>query len=124
MRTDAYYFGCHRRPGHFLWTPGMQEASSLVERRLPIPLQPNVLDTGYAPLGPEIEGLALLHRVHAWTVLAFWDRSVDTRGKCNSAFLFRPNTLTFEQVVEHAKVIFPEVWGRFTFSVVLAEVGR
>lgn len=116
MRTGAYYFGCHGQAGHFLWGPGMGKIWR-EEHILPLPLHASVLDGGYAPQGPEVEGLALLHRVHDWTVLAFWDRSVDTRGKCNSVFLFQPNTLTFEQAVEHARVIFPEVYSRFQFQI-------
>lgn len=118
MRTDAYYFGCHREAGHFLWREGMTHAWQ-AERDLPVPLRPAVLDGGYAPRDPkEEQGRAALHRVHDWTVIAFWDRSVDKRGACNSVFLFRPNTLTFDQAIEHAQAIFPEVWSRFTFPVV------
>lgn len=113
------YFGCaNREGGHYLWMPGMQSVPYHVQRdHLPGVLQSHGLDGSYAPLGPEVEGRALLHHVHGRTVLAFWDRSVDQRGGSNSAFILR-GVLTFEEAVARAKAAFPEVWARFTFDVV------
>lgn len=115
------YFGCeNRESGHYLWMPGMHSVPYHVQRdQLPGPLQPHGLDGTYAPLGPEVEGQALLHHVHGRTVLAFWDRSVDHRGGSNSAFILS-GRLTFEEAVAQARAAFPEVWARFPFEVVPA----
>lgn len=66
--------------------------------------------------GPQVEGEAALHHVEGWTVISFWDRSVDTRGGCNSAFLQR-GTWTFEEMVAQARILYPQIWARFKFEV-------
>ena len=35
----------------------------------------------------EDETIASLAHWHGWTVLAMWDRSIDTRAACNAAFI-------------------------------------
>lgn len=66
----------------------------------------------------EMEGHALLHHIKGWTALSFWDRSVDTRGGCNSTY-FAEGEFTFEQIVEMAKTRFAERWNKMKFDVVL-----
>lgn len=115
----VYYFGCLERAGHHLYLPSGMTAW---DDRLPadFPCPSRVLDCGFLPpRQPEIEGRASLVHINGWTVLAFWDRSVDTRGKCNSAFVAR-GTLDFDGIVSAAKVAFPKVWVRFKFAVQLA----
>lgn len=46
------------------------------------------IDTGYAPEDPhQAEGGAALTHVYGWTVLAWWDRSVDLRPNSNTALV-------------------------------------
>lgn len=52
-----------------------------------------------------------------WTMLTFWDRTIDERSGSNSAFILR-GRLTFEETVTIAKAIFPKIWSRFPFEVV------
>lgn len=66
--------------------------------------------------GPQIEGAACLHHVHGWTVLAFWDRSVDKRGGSNSALL-APGEHSFDDMVELFQRFYPQIWARFKFKV-------
>ena len=117
MILDALYFGCWDRAGHFLWTPAGVYLSSIAERELPLALRSETLDGGYAPMGPEEEGRALVHLVHGRTVLAFWDRSVDARGRCSSAFILKGH-LSFDEAVAAARAAFPTIWARFKFEVV------
>ena len=67
------------------------------------------------PRGPE--GVALLHHKNGWTALSFWDRSVDTRGACNSTY-FAEGTFTFEEMVAMAKERFAYRWNKMPFEVV------
>jgi hypothetical protein len=65
------------------------------------------------------EGLAKLTHKDGWTLLSFWDRSVDKRNNSNSNFI-QEGEFTFEQMVEQAKEKFPGIWERFKFEVKLA----
>jgi len=124
---EPMYFGCWGEKGHYLWTRSRRPA--LEPETLPPELHAHKLDGVYAPRlpgkyagdkGPEAaQGRATITHVAGWTVLAFWDRSVDDRGASNSAFVI-PGELTFEQARDRAREAFPEVWRRFTFEVVPA----
>jgi len=112
---ETYYFGCYGRLGHYLYERG----GSNCERRLPndFPVRPQQLDTGFLPKGgQQIEGIAHLYHVNGWTVVSFWDRTVDSRHGSNSSFVVR-GVLDFDAVMAAAKEAFPEVCERFTFDV-------
>jgi hypothetical protein len=113
---DAYYFGCWDGPGHYLRdTHGRMMRESTIPTDFPCP--PNCFDGCFLPPKlPELEGRASLVHLNGWTILAFWDRSVDKRGKCNSAFILR-NYHDFDEAKRLAQVCFPQVWKRFTFEV-------
>jgi hypothetical protein len=114
--NGCFYFGCWHGAGHYLHTPG---GNTMSERRIPedFPIEHRALDACLLPPNqPQTEGLATLCHLNGWTILAFWDRSVDTRPGCNSAFLAR-GTYTFETMVGIAKDQFFEVWNRFKFDV-------
>lgn len=127
-RPDApvYYFGCIERAGHYLWTRGTHGPRTDHDRERTLTLLFGGLDgvlcwsnapARYSYERDETEGLALVTHRAGWTALAFWDRSVDKRGGCNSAFIAE-GTLTFAQLVRRAKSRWPEVWARFSFEVV------
>lgn len=130
--VECYFFGCLRRAGegHVLWhrqgrgghpTSAPEDA---IRHALGAPL-----DGGLCWNSPktqwgrssydrdEAEGRALLTRRNGWTAIAFWDRSVDRRGACNSAFIVK-GEMSFAQVVRVARHRWPEVWARFSFGVV------
>lgn len=122
--TECLYFGCIGRPGHYLWAKEgdrMVEAwrrETEVRHRLGGTLDGALCWNGRKESGrDETEGRAFLTHRGGWTALAFWDRSVDRRGACNSVFL-APGELTFEQLVRLARHHWPKVWERFTFPVV------
>lgn len=115
VNGQCYYFGCHERPGHYLWT----ERCSLADRiaKTVLPFRYTILDAGLLPeVGDQTEGLATIVHWPNWTVISFWDRSVDNRGGCNSAFLI-PGRLTFAEAIKVSKQKFPWVWQRFSFEV-------
>ncbi len=68
-----------------------------------------------------IEGLTKFHNKRDatgayWTALAFWDRSVDKRGGCNSVFILE-GSYNFEQALTLARQIFPKIFERFEFEI-------
>ena len=112
---DCYYFGCINRPGHYLFAG----SHTIHERDLPddFPVNPYVLDGRLLP--PKLsqtEGSAELIHFRDWTVVSFWDRSVDGRHGSNSAFVIRGRH-NFHGAVEIAKKNYPGVWSRFDFEV-------
>lgn len=128
---NAYYFGCWREAGHYLWKPGMSHAWD-DERGGVLPWKR--VDGCFAPAErrrPDSSGTRTVNKeapqghaalVHdgGWTVIAFWDRSVDKRGGCNSNFFIR-GTHPWEDAVRIARHHFPDVWGRLPFEVVLVQ---
>lgn len=67
------------------------------------------------------QGRARMHFISGWTVMAFWDRSGDSRGGSSSAFLAE-GEFTFDEMCVLARLHFPAVWARITsaFEVKLA----
>lgn len=114
MSDNAFYFGCWREAGHYLFTPSGRSTYSVPND---FPLPANYLDSGLLPPNlPETEGRASLVHINGWTVISFWDRSVDKRGKCNSSFLFRGH-FTFDEMCKLAAEKFPTIWNRFAFPI-------
>lgn len=134
--AECYFFGCIERAGHDLWrrqgggrVTDAHDVEEKIRRALGAPLDaagvgglcwnsPKSQWGGSSSYDrDETEGRALLTRRNGWTVVAFWDRSVDRRGACNSAFIVR-GEMTFEQATRVARHRWPDVWARFTFEVV------
>lgn len=127
-----YYFGPWDRAGHFLNDEhGMHVP---YDERAKVPwgdeadggLQPHHPDCkkhAYCGCGSGLEGVALIHHKNGWTALSFWDRSVDTRGACNSTY-FAEGTFTFEEMVALAKERFRYRWAKMKFEVVDKSRGR
>lgn len=124
-----FYFGPWNEPGHYLFhengTTAWREATVVPWRRIDGCLQPGCKedpDGHWRHRGaPEIEGEAIVHHKDGWTALSFWDRSVDTRGACNSTY-FAEGTFTFAEMVEMAKTRFAYRWNKMQFEVVEAPV--
>lgn len=121
MTDDAFYFGCWDRLGHFLFDV---HGRTRREGTLPadFPVMTHALDG--AMLGydrQQVEGRAYVAHVRGWTILSFWDRSVDKRYACSSNFILR-GTLGFDAAVAKARAAFPQVWQRYKFEVVDASL--
>lgn len=125
--TPCYYFGCVGRAGHHLWSVvggSITWASRDIQNEIYRAL--GNLDRelcwnyclGHASYNrDETEGRALLTHRNNWSAIAFWDRTVDRRGACNSVFV-APGTLTFKQICRLAHHWWPKVWARFDFPIV------
>jgi hypothetical protein len=57
------------------------------------------------------QGLARTVLWRGWTIVAFWDRSGDPRGRCNSAFAVR-GIFSFDAVMATAREAYPWVFER------------
>ncbi len=124
---ECYYFGCQKYAGHYWWTPSGKQydvrelVGPNIDPRIDGGFCPNTSEDRTKPwqrTGPEVEGEAKLHQVDGWTILSFWDRSVDTRSACNSNFVVRGEH-TFEEVLEAARRDFPQVLERLKFEIKL-----
>lgn len=115
--SKFYYFGCSNNDtGHYLFSKedGMTE---MLRPDGPAPLNYNI-DTGYCPRDVnDREGIANVHVFSQWTVVAFWDRSKDSRPGSNSAFVAQ-GVRTFSEVMDLARALFPKTMARFKFQIV------
>jgi hypothetical protein len=112
---EIYYFGCMDVPGHYLFRGKIHQNPRYLPDDFPVSLR--TLDGGLLPpMLPRVEGRAEIIHCEEWTILAFWDNSVDSRSGANSNFIIRGWTV-FENAVEIAKKAYPYVWERFKFEV-------
>lgn len=131
----SYYFGCYgRQMGHMTWLPRMRGVGYNATEDV-IPWKVGELDgklcpptdehagkrAGYGRAEKYLEarqpqGRALLHHRDGWTALAFWDRSCDSRGNSNSAFILEGEH-DFDAALARARTLFPEIFERITFDV-------
>jgi len=109
MRTlPLLYFGCQRRSGHFFWAPNGR--SYLYNPPIPPDLA-NGFDKAHPPQGTREANRYVVRHLHGYTVLAFWDYSVDSRPGSNSAFI-APGNITDADVLALAAEYFPDVLAR------------
>lgn len=115
----VFFFGCTHGTGHGCTIPG---GKSLSYYKRPDPFGPS-LDSGYAPAdSKQIEFRCKLTQKNGWTIIAFWDRTVDHRGQSNAAFVAE-GLHTFDSIMELAEAKFPELFRkRFKDKLTLAEV--
>lgn len=128
-QAGHYFFNEHGGAGHVYSQSG--QAVMRAEKEVPWKpgeidggLQPHYSDCkrrdraiGYCGCTSSKEGVALLHHRSGWTALSFWDRSVDTRGACNSTY-FAKGTFAFDEMVSMAQARFSKRWAKMNFSVV------
>lgn len=115
-------FGCPPGPqkGHYFRNEdGMSVDHYRIEPRLP-----EGYDGEFAPKtmgGKEMpQGVAKVTHVGGWTVLAFWDRSGDSRPNSNSGF-WEPGEFSFDEMMQKAHHAFPRVIARFPFPIIDVE---
>jgi hypothetical protein len=122
------YFGCVGESGHYLHRPDLHHSGRESQRVLQEAGIFPKCDGGFCPgteydeqrpwrrPGRQVEGHAKVTHLNGYTILAFWDRSVDHRGNSNSVFI-ENGTWTFDEMVAKAKEVFPTIWARFKFEV-------
>lgn len=115
------YYGCGTDAGHYVWRPGMQR----VREAAPTPFDMHIpgaaqkLDGGYTPPMGYVEGAARLTHALGWTVLSYWDNTVDNRPGSHSTFAVE-GTHGFDAMLAAAREHFPTVFARQKFEVTLA----
>ncbi len=77
--STLYYFGCWNQAGHYLHAPG----GEWVDKAGPFDYH---IDGCFPPKREDVTIAALIH-TKGWTILAMWDRSVDSRPGSNANFL-------------------------------------
>lgn len=113
MGTDVeiYYFGCWDQGGHSLFDPHGRSSSRHDQchpfRYCDGALQPR---QQIACVGSGIPLSSITHK-DGWTAWGFWDRTFDTRGGSNSAFIAH-GIFTEEQMRSLAREHFPTIWAR------------
>lgn len=100
--TEVFYFGCNNRPGHFWYRPGMEYW------RGPLSLAAEKIDGTFAPKSSGDEGRCTLTHLEGWTILAWWDYSVDIRPGSNSAVVAK-GTFDFDEMTALLDERFPTV---------------
>lgn len=111
MMDQWLYFGCHREPGHYVFTEGMR---SFRGHHGSWPRSINRFDAILPPQTDTAPYIATVSRLEGWGVsaLAFWDYSVDKRGGCNSVVFAPSLTITPDDLLTEAQARFPQVFGR------------
>ena len=116
MSKEALYFGCsNREAGHYVFRCENGRLTSLAYGGNDFGWV-RKFDGTLAPLGPQEEGKATLSYVHGYSIIAFWDRSVDTRPGSNAMFLI-PGKRTFDEAMAYAVLKFPVVFERFDYVI-------
>lgn len=108
--SKCLYFGCIKEAGHYLFAP--QDKNIYGEWHRWIAPRDGLL----APTFCREAGKALLHHYDGFTVLAFWDYSVDKRPGSNSMFIV-PGIKSFHTTMQAASKYFPQVCDRFSFKI-------
>lgn len=108
--SEMIFFGCGKEVGHYLYTKGGWRMN--YDARKKLPFAEMILDSGLLKDVPMTEGLATISVIRGWTVVSFWDNSVDKRPNSNAAFIY-PKSMTFEEMIEISREQLPWFWKRF-----------
>lgn len=114
----AFYFGYVEGYGHGLIDQYGNHVRDRDSKSLPKYLR--LPDATLTPnISGEPEGVAkIIVDSEGWTVLSFWDRSGDRRPGSNTNFILK-GTFSFEEALNYSKDIFPNIFSRITFPIVL-----
>lgn len=118
--SAVFYFGCVFGAGHYLHTPELRttpRAGPFTSTTLDTPFCPGMTpdSSGRTP-DEQPEGVARLTHAEGWTVLSFWDRSIDNRRGSHSTYAIE-GTHVYAEAVRLARAAFPRVWARYKFEV-------
>lgn len=127
----ALYFGCWNQAGHYLHDINGKHVWSRFRNQRPydLPWGDELMDTGLLKNGKILD--IPDGRVYwtcggeksFWYAFYWWDRSVDTRGACNSGFYVRGFGWPEAQAAfDYACIRFPQVVARQKYSLVLQNV--
>lgn len=120
MLHKMYYVGCHGDSGHYLW----DEDQNYIRWDKTNELQPfgSHLDGDFTPVAVNrfIQGNGVIRftQQSGWSIINFWDNSIDDRPGSHSLFLIN-KICDVAEVLSSAKNRFPWVFNRFKFEIVL-----
>lgn len=138
------FYGCWTTPegrsdtGHYYASPEGPGVAYSMRRRHDGKLEDNPeryvpwgykVDGGLAPRGDDYhrEGIVALsqcvnrlgfHDEQWWSVVSWWDNSVDKRMESNANFLV-DRKATAEEVLAEARKAFPQIFARFKYPLVI-----
>lgn len=115
-----FYFGQVDSHQHWLFDSNLQPVARWPAHNItdiPDAIIGNI-DGGFCPAENTPPGVANVQVVDDYTVLAFWDDSLDRRFGANSTFVFS-GALSFEEALARAQTIFPTIFTRYLFPITL-----
>lgn len=111
MSEQIFYFGCIREPGHYLWVSEHCRIWNSTDVGIGRDLSA-ALDGAFCPPDMNEQQRWMCSLVPPWTIVAWWDRSVDSRPNCVSVFIGKGLDGEPHRLLEEAKGIFPSVFQR------------
>jgi hypothetical protein len=114
MNTDnekLFYFGCIREPGHYLWASEHMRIWESTKVGISQCLY-HALDGAFCPIDMNEGQRWICSIVPPWTIVAWWDRSIDRRPNCVSAFIGKGFGEEPNRLLDEARRIFPKVFLR------------
>jgi hypothetical protein len=112
------FHGCYKQVGHFLFN----EDGSRVwySQTKSLGFSSYILDGALLPNDETREGVCYLSCINGWTIVAFNDRSVDSRPASNACFLYEEN-VPFSIVLTEARSRMKWFFDRINYDLVLSE---
>ena len=112
-----YYFGCYKEVGHYLHEINYDRVRL---DDLPREIRNNI-DTGFCPKDTKIEGRAILHHVEGYTILSFWDNTIDKRPGSHSTYV-KKGIHDFNEMICFISDLFTYIYNRYDFD--LCEIAQ
>jgi hypothetical protein len=102
---NVAFFGCWEQAGHFLHDASGRNLQSFG------PFIPESLDTVFIrdEGRPREAGFTTITCFKDYTVMAFWDNTVDRRPGSNGAFIIEAPALNRRECWEAAEKVFPQI---------------
>ena len=120
--SEIFYFGCFEKPGHYLRDENMNTIYGVHNSAVPadFPVSLKTLSGGLFPPKTSIKrGEAYISRINGWTLISFEGDSLDRRPKSLNVFILKGD-LTFAAALKAARDVFPQIFERYDFEVILA----
>lgn len=106
-----FYFGCVNIVGHHLWDHKLNHYSGTE-----CPFKPEELDIPFCPPENTLQGIAKISYAKGWTILSYWDNSIDSRPGSHSTFL-ASGEYHFNPMWEHMYAVFPSIFNRLKLKI-------
>lgn len=115
-----YYFGCYKQTGHRWYTSRDGFIISEYYHLKELDLHDLQIDAAFAPRYTREEGVCNLWHLNTghsyWTILSFWDYSIDARPGSHSNFVF-DNKYSFDEIMLLINEYYSKIIERFIFKI-------